>query len=400
MKESPERHINPFLSDVENDKVNLDDGKFQKSLEPSNVPSESFHKAKEVYIDKNVTECQLPEMVTCYEEMSGFNVVKDICVDEGLSHGEMIKCDKEHHELSCNSNGDKHDHMIDDRINHMVKDDLDTKLISAPLEDKLKLFVESNIANSKENFIPDNTMQNGQEKLDSGSSSLNNSIRILEPANNSDDEVGQQLSEVCNYVFPYTTKFANRDPFLINHNSSRPADEINGSKLTPLPVMIIILQICFIQAQLAGCEANEPSQTDRTIDNQSETMMEENTTSSADTVKPTTNSGPQEHPLSTESAPNHHDLALSSITVAPHGGGESSFSMAAPVSGLITYSGPITAFGSISHRSDGSNASVRSFAFPILQNEWNSSPVRMAKADPKQSRKHRGWWQGFICCRF
>ncbi|KAI3731647.1 hypothetical protein L1987_62836 [Smallanthus sonchifolius] len=346
MKESPGRYINPFLSDEENDKLNfttnLDDEKFEKSLEPS--ISESFQKPKEVYIDKNVTECQLPEMITCYEE-SGFNVVKDICVDEGLSHGEIIKCDKEHHELLCNPitvNGDKHDDMS--------KDDLDSQLISTPLNqdyykntslfsvteddnvpsnsgsDNIKVFVESNID-------PDNSMQNGEEKLDSSSDSLNNSIRVLEPTDNGVNDVDQQLSEAQQIDIPNEIK-----------------------------------------------------------------MEENNTTSDSENVEPATTSGPHEPPLSIQSIPNHHDMASSNITVAARGGGESSFSMAGPISGLITYSGPITASGSISHRSDGSNSSVRSFTFPILQNEWNSSPVRMAKMDTKQSRKHRGWRQAVVCC--
>ncbi|KAL0380665.1 UNVERIFIED_CONTAM: hypothetical protein Sangu_0130800 [Sesamum angustifolium] len=51
--------------------------------------------------------------------------------------------------------------------------------------------------------------------------------------------------------------------------------------------------------------------------------------------------------------------------------GETSFSAA----GLISYSGPIAFSGSLSHRSDGSTTSGRSFAFPVLQSEWNSSPL-------------------------
>ncbi|XP_047342427.1 uncharacterized protein LOC124945939 [Impatiens glandulifera] len=78
--------------------------------------------------------------------------------------------------------------------------------------------------------------------------------------------------------------------------------------------------------------------------------------------------------------------------------GESSFG---PVSGLITYSGPISYAGSISIRSDSSTTSARSFAFPVLQCEWNSSPVRMVKADRRHYRRHRGWWKhGLLCCRF
>ncbi|KZV48056.1 dentin sialophosphoprotein-like [Dorcoceras hygrometricum] len=84
------------------------------------------------------------------------------------------------------------------------------------------------------------------------------------------------------------------------------------------------------------------------------------------------------------------------ISQLRHDDGESSFTAA----GLITYSGPIAYSGSLSLRSDGSAASGRSFAFPILQSEWNSSPVRMAKADRRHFRKHKGWRSGLLCCRF
>ncbi|EPS72798.1 hypothetical protein M569_01960 [Genlisea aurea] len=76
--------------------------------------------------------------------------------------------------------------------------------------------------------------------------------------------------------------------------------------------------------------------------------------------------------------------------------GESSFSSKAR---LIAY---VADPGSISARSDGSAASSRSFAFPILQSEWNCSPVRMAKADGRRHfRKHKGWKSGIFCyCSF
>ncbi|CAA2977494.1 Hypothetical predicted protein [Olea europaea subsp. europaea] len=77
-------------------------------------------------------------------------------------------------------------------------------------------------------------------------------------------------------------------------------------------------------------------------------------------------------------------------------GGELSFSDAA----LITFSGPIAYSGSLSLRSDTSAASARSFAFPVLQSEWNSSPVRMAKADRRHFRRRWSWRSGLLCCRF
>lgn len=67
---------------------------------------------------------------------------------------------------------------------------------------------------------------------------------------------------------------------------------------------------------------------------------------------------------------NKHDNGISdSLSVSSenqHYQGETSFSMAThPVSGLITYSGHIVSSGSISHRSDSSTTSIRSFAFPV-----------------------------------
>ncbi|XP_051145496.1 uncharacterized protein LOC127261269 [Andrographis paniculata] len=67
----------------------------------------------------------------------------------------------------------------------------------------------------------------------------------------------------------------------------------------------------------------------------------------------------------------------------------------------IAYSGPIAFSRSLSIRSDSSAAtSGRSFAFPILQSEWNSSPARMTKADDRHLHKHKGWRAGLLCCRF
>ncbi|XP_072992223.1 uncharacterized protein [Typha latifolia] len=68
--------------------------------------------------------------------------------------------------------------------------------------------------------------------------------------------------------------------------------------------------------------------------------------------------------------------------------------------GPIATSGHLPYSGSISLRSDSSTTSTRSFAFPILQSEWNSSPVKMAKPDRKRYRRHRGWRNGLLCCRF
>ncbi|WOL12331.1 hypothetical protein Cni_G21097 [Canna indica] len=70
------------------------------------------------------------------------------------------------------------------------------------------------------------------------------------------------------------------------------------------------------------------------------------------------------------------------------------------LSGPKASSSHIAFSGSISLRSDSSTTSTRSFAFPILQPEWNSSPVKMAKADQSHMRKHRCLRTRLFCCKF
>lgn len=69
-----------------------------------------------------------------------------------------------------------------------------------------------------------------------------------------------------------------------------------------------------------------------------------------------------------------------------------------PFSGPIAYSGPIPYSGSISHRSD-SSTSTRSFAFPILASDWNSSPVKMAQPDSHFYKRRRRRCFFCFCCR-
>ncbi|XP_010476372.1 PREDICTED: uncharacterized protein LOC104755651 [Camelina sativa] len=94
-----------------------------------------------------------------------------------------------------------------------------------------------------------------------------------------------------------------------------------------------------------------------------------------------------------------HNLFSSNF---PNGSGERSFSEAEPGLAHISYSGLISVSGNISVRSDGSTVSGSSFAFPLLQSEWNSSPVRMVKAEKIKPRKEKGWrhYSLLLCCRF
>ncbi|KAK1423203.1 hypothetical protein QVD17_18499 [Tagetes erecta] len=77
---------------------------------------------------------------------------------------------------------------------------------------------------------------------------------------------------------------------------------------------------------------------------------------------------------------------------------DSSFSMAGVISELISCSRPMPLAGGISTRSNSSAASTRSFAFPTLETEYTSSPVRMGKIERKKLHKQREWRKGLLCC--
>ncbi|KAJ0256934.1 hypothetical protein HA466_0078890 [Hirschfeldia incana] len=98
-----------------------------------------------------------------------------------------------------------------------------------------------------------------------------------------------------------------------------------------------------------------------------------------------------------EDSYDHHHLFFSSNFPNEYGARSSSEAE----SGLahhITYSGPISFSGSLSARSEGSTVSGNSFAFPVLQQEWNSSPARMVRA---KKREEKGWrYYSLICCTF
>jgi len=118
-------------------------------------------------------------------------------------------------------------------------------------------------------------------------------------------------------------------------------------------------------------------------------------------VRPTLTSGFAENSVSsTDNAQNLHESLLDTFNEVNGNNdaaemGSYTYSGPIPLSGPISYSGPIPFSGSLSLRSDSSTTSTRSFAFPILSSEWNSSPVKMVQADPRYFRKKRRW--RFLC---
>jgi hypothetical protein len=105
----------------------------------------------------------------------------------------------------------------------------------------------------------------------------------------------------------------------------------------------------------------------------------------------------QREPVVQQNGPDSAKVTAQTVIRNPF---ESSFSGPSITSGPLTPSGHIPYSGNISLRSESSTTSTRSFAFPVLQNEWNSSPVKMAKADRRRLREDRGWGYRILCCKF
>ncbi|KAF5945472.1 hypothetical protein HYC85_015700 [Camellia sinensis] len=106
-----------------------DENEFNDSVDPFTIPSgkmELFEKSTDLYADKNVMKCELPELIVCFKE-STYHVVKDICIDEGLPFEDKILIESE-------SDNDKGLHTVlpsDENCNGgKMKENKDTELLS------------------------------------------------------------------------------------------------------------------------------------------------------------------------------------------------------------------------------------------------------------------------------
>nr|GMD22774.1 serine-rich adhesin for platelets-like [Ipomoea batatas] len=364
--------------------------------------------------DKHIMEPEFPESIASYKE-SNSNDVKDICIDEGvpivdknlienLNDSSFGTC------VSLPSIGDKNDNLGEDVQKEMlsgdpskiqdakigatnastVKDDTESVapdcLISSVednvnkesptdtyLEDLMKLFGPKHATTGKvENDV--------SEKQSFGNKPLLESLCAQQHCQSSEEAILESHPTVPTNV---ESNKNDHSTFDLNNSKAATADE-SAEK---------------ISKQVLDSDAmpnNEEVISDKTSAAPASEVQCRNT------VKTAENSCG--HPLGPElqDARNSEDKASAKFSIGSHdqfADGEASFSSVGPMSGLITYSGLIPHSGNISLRSDSSTTSARSFAFPVLQSEWNSSPVRMAKGD-RRYRKNRGWMQGLLCCRF
>ncbi|MED6133132.1 hypothetical protein PIB30_025608 [Stylosanthes scabra] len=314
--------------------------KLQNDMELVRRSGTSFEKSLDVYMDKSVTEFE-PEKAVCYREN---NNVKDICVDEGVPKVEKFLFENVDEKAYNLIPSESYDNKI------MKKDSHEINPLHPPLTEESDQ-VAANHHHSKDMMHIDQDVTqklsenvNRKQKLDTNAQLLD--TQDSKPSDDSGEQVSGKLELHSQSVESENTA---EEAVLASHTLASEVDESNGDGVSP--------------SAIAACGKDEYSESQRF--RPLEVVAENQVATSQDR----------------------------------YGLGESSFSVVGPVSGRISYSGPVTYSGSISLRSDSSTTSTRSFAFPVLQTEWNSSPVRMAKAEKRHYQKYRGCWS-VLCCRF
>ncbi|RID60173.1 hypothetical protein BRARA_F03352 [Brassica rapa] len=305
------------------------------------------------FMDKNVTACDLPEIVVCYNENTYYHVVKDICVDEGVPVQEKFLFG-EKGSVKCSSDSNQCE------SEDLMKADKGIETIISSEEDRNgKVDDESELCNDpKTNQDVEESPREDFADAEGSSSSCNQDHLIVTREAKDSHEIEVATSENV----PKESKTLG--DILSWEDEPKPLEEQS-------------------QPQLQEKERDEPKE------------AEEEKLSSL----PTTISQEPNKPFNDNQQPSLVvGDTLEDNKLISGGFGETSFSgaEAVSISGHITYTGPIAFSGSLSVRSDASTTSGRSFAFPVLQSEWNSSPVRMAKPE---KRRHKGWRQILLCCR-
>ncbi|KAL8224319.1 hypothetical protein R6Q57_019794 [Mikania cordata] len=371
MKEIPKRYTNPFLSDEDDEKLYL-----WQELEPSNneenltnnceddklITSLALSEA-ELYTDKDVLKCELPELLICHKE--GALHVKDICVDEGKPHGERS--------------------LFDEINDEMLKP---------------HHYVESNLEPSNDHTNIGDERIKGNSDASSGIQEVDADLPVNEPINdhaNSSKSIDEQISvKYLQKSIPDYGECGSKEEVIDSIDRqemsksdglmiSSPSDSIskavddNGSDISLQPGEehgISSLKSLLESAKQQRCQSPEEKTSKGPVKNKTATEgythLNLNDTEPATTRRDDNIQNPERvNELSIEplGVPRLQDVGSVNAPVvnSVHRGdeGESSLTVAGPISGLVTYPGLIGFSGSTSIRSDSSTTSTRSFAFPM-----------------------------------
>ncbi|XP_057777427.1 uncharacterized protein LOC130995938 [Salvia miltiorrhiza] len=396
-----------------------------------------------LFTDKSVLECRLPELEVCYREID-CQILKDICVDEGRPEEDANEIESSIFPLPPNDNDGleaKEDSSMDadsftaDQCGSKEEND-GKKLISMEKTDScLENAVETSEAcsdgagraetNSSDDSLADRKLPD--EDIGTLPDQVLDQVAVLQTPAASSAEAGGTRKDVQATCLAYNSKIENGTiifnfsspdgvvvgngmPEDVKEQSAESGDAHKDVNAEILPASMEAKVQCASngeddshQQSLVSNEGNSDGGSTISEGSPEHKQANSDDISMDDSpFKSPSNTGPvatNDAQASQANCPNPDKRESGDVPVAnqlQHDMGETSFSAAS----MITYSGPIAYSGSLSHRSDGSTTSGKSFAFPVLQSEWNSSPVRMAKADRRDFRKHKGWRSGLLCCRF
>ncbi|XP_022944916.1 uncharacterized protein LOC111449304 [Cucurbita moschata] len=375
-----------------------------------------FEEDSELFMEKSIVECQLPELIVCYKE-NICNIVKDICIDEGvpsrdnlekavraivppekdwkdestrdLAKGETFASDDSEHSESF---GDKDSPKLRDSKDSARTPDAEYDVAYFTDNDIINLPMTDLVAGSLKPLINNKNEPHSQAEqvlIEATSLKLAVSACVAEESGSNPKEAMSAFT---------TSAPVPEDP----ENSASGSDISYNSKLDNGNITFDFNSLSSTASD--GLERCDNGDLNPSTPSTSALMDCQDTSSSSSSSKCQV----QCHDTSISLKRVEYEDVLKAgvgnsvshqvLSQVQRGGvGEASFSSMVPFrsnSDRIGYS------GSISIRSDSSTTSTRSFAFPVLQPEWNSSPVRMAKADRKHLRKHRCWKKSILCCRF
>ncbi|MCD9560275.1 hypothetical protein HAX54_018797 [Datura stramonium] len=390
--------------------------------------------------DKGVVECKLPES-TIFCKENNINTMKDICMDEGVPLMDKIVIESRKDDQSDSSVS----LAADEHQPGNTREGIDSELVSAG---------ESKASSVESTFKISVDHQTTKEDEDTKSLVLNGLNPFLEDNMSKDADKDSYLEDVRNIwgskgtTMAKTTIISGKESNVQNSKESNSHADQSAQKPDQMPSSVAAFNsqnavsaadetnnngpaINFsnnskseagaISRDFNLTELASSSSMEKTVKNLPEQSLRlevvssrKDGTSDSDRFSAaiqvhfsnsvdSSDSSAYGQSLDPQNVANLEDKNSGNLPLGVHGqfaDGEASFSAAGPASGLITYSGPISHSGSVSLRSDSSTTSARSFAFPVLQSEWNSSPVRMAQAERRHLRKNRGWRQSLLCCKF
>ncbi|XP_050224878.1 uncharacterized protein LOC126674475 [Mercurialis annua] len=388
---------------------------FVKPMALTHSSLKSFDQDSVFYVDKNVMIPEPPEFVVCFGENTYRVVkenayhVKDICVDEGVPSQDkfLFNTDVEEKKFSKILIPEK------ERISEIEKERIDQDL-NAPVLSKTELLFECDSEESAPDAIEEISNDKSKEVFSLGELLSMSEVELeLSQSKSSLNRINESIQKPIENTI-LATDLASRSVDAAAEESGSEEAIFGALNLDSAAEALHNSQDQTVAATSASSSATEESESgskkeklqshnldcateSTSTDGEELSCMSKVESKNTSDINPSPAvNGGSEH-LNSRNSFRHEVTTTEQFSgQLQYYPGESSFSAAGPLSGLITYSGPIAYSGSLSLRSDSSTTSARSFAFPILQSEWNSSPVRMAKAD----RRRCSWRQGLLCCRF